>query len=178
MPHWEASTWIASVAVLISILSLGASLWSALISYRGLLHTFESAKRDERVRFLRQRAALLDAINTRRSILDRTRVEIGTIKAIFDAEPHSVKLLLANYSSLFSDYLSTVEREVQQTTARWDEVASWTTGIGIDALIDEEARFRSIHHDAQMARDNAQYMVVEFKEKLALARKYTTHDIP
>jgi hypothetical protein len=175
MEAWDTSTWIAVIAVVVSALGFGTSVWSARVSHRGLAHAREVHEQERRENFERQRSALLEVINASRSTLDRTRVDIGTLKAIFDAEPEPVRALLSNYVSLFTEYLPRVEGGVHQAGALWDEVAEWDTRAGMSALIHHEARYRALLHDDQMVRDHALYMINVFNEKLAQARSYVSN---
>ena len=170
VPNWGTSTWIAVVALIISVLSFATSAWSAWVSHRGLAHTRDAHEQERRDTFERQRLALLEVINISRSTLDRTRVEIGALKAIFDAEPQQVRALLSNYSKLFTEYLPKVEGGVRQAGALWDEVAEWDRSVGTSALIQHEARFRALLHGDQMIREHAEYMINVFNEKLEQAR--------
>lgn len=172
MPPWDTSIWIAVIALGISALGFATSVWSVWVSHRALAHTCEVHEQERRESFERQRTALLEVINTSRSTLDRTRVDIGTLKAIFDAEPEPVRALLSNFSSLFTEYLPKVEGGVRQAGALWAEVAEWDPRTGTSALIHHEARFRALLHDDQMVRDHALYMINVFKEKLELARSH------
>jgi len=171
---WDTSTWIAVIALGLSVLSFVVSVWSAWVSHRGLAHTRDAYEQERRESFERQRSSLLEVINTSRSTLDRTRVEIGTLKAIFDAEPQPVRALLSNYSSLFTEYLPKVEGGVHQAGALWDEVAEWDPSTGMSALILHEARFRALLHDDQMVREHALYMINELRQKLEQARSYVS----
>ena len=104
--------------------------------------------------------------------LDRTRVEIGTLKAIFDAEPQPVQALLSNFTSLFTEYLPKVEGGVRQAAALWDEVAEWRASTGLDTLIHHEARYRALLREDEMVRDSALYMINVFNDKLEKAREH------
>lgn len=174
MEGWETSTWIAIIALMVSVFGFVTSVWSAWVSHRGLAHTRDAYEQDRRESFERQRAVLLEVINTSRGTLDRTRVDIGTLKAIFDAEPEPVRALLSNYQSLFTEYLPRVQGGVNQAGALWDEVAEWDPRTGMSALIHHEARYRALLHDDQMVRDHALYMINVFKEKLQLARDHVS----
>jgi hypothetical protein len=174
MSNWDTSTWIAVVALAISVLSFATSVWSAWVSDRTLTHTRKVYAQERRENFMRQRSELLEVINTSRSTLDRTRVEIGTLKAIFDAEPQPVRSLLSNYISLFSEYLPKIECGVRQASMLWEEVAEWDESTGTSALMHHEAKFRALLHENQMVYEHALYMINVFNEKLEQARSYVS----
>lgn len=174
MDTWDTPTWIAVVALVVSAFGFLISVWSAWVSHRALVHTRDAYEEERRESFERQRSTLLEVINTSRSTLDRTRVDIGTLKAIFDAEPEPVRALLSNYVSLFNDYLPRVEGGVHQAGSLWDAVAEWDQRTGMSALIQHEARYRALLHVDQMVRESALYMITVFKEKLEQARVFAS----
>jgi len=172
MTETDSSTGIAIAALIVSGLSLAAALWSSWVSHRALRHTREAYENERRETFERERATLLEVINTSRSTLDRARVEIGAAKAVFDAESQPVQVLLSSYRSLFDEYLPRVEAGVRQATALWDEVAAWDSSRGHGALIQHQAKFRALLHEDQMAYEQAVFMVNELRGKLDDARRY------
>jgi hypothetical protein len=174
MPDWDTSTWIAVIALGVSVLSFVTSAWSSWVSHRGLTHARQAYEQGRHESFEKQRSSLLEVINTSRSTLDRTRIEIGTLKAIFDAEPQTVQTMLSNYTALFAEYLPRVEAGVRQAASLWDEVADWNESTGISALVHHEARYRALLHEDQMAHEHALYLIAVFKEKLDEARRFVS----
>lgn len=174
MPDWDTSTWIAVIALSVSVLSFVISALSAWVSHCGLTLARQAYEQERHENFEKQRSSLLEVINTSRSTLDRTRIEIGTLKAIFGAEPQPVQTLLSNYTALFTEYLPRVEAGVRQAASLWDEVADWDESTGITALVHHEARYRALLHEDQMAHENALYLIAVFKEKLEDARRYVS----
>jgi hypothetical protein len=59
-----------------------------------------------------------------RRFLDKTRIEIGTLRADFDAEKQPVKVVMAGYTNLFTDYLPKVEASIAQLDVLWKDVSS------------------------------------------------------
>ena len=94
--------------------------------------------------FEKERSELLEVINTSRSILDKTRIEIGTLKAQFDSESARVQSLLVNYTDLLTEFLPRVEAGVIQATTLWNEVAEWSFKTGINAMVAHQSRFRAL----------------------------------
>jgi hypothetical protein len=168
---WDTATWISAGALLVSALSILVASWAAWISHRALGHSHAIDQRERRTSFQRERAQLLDLVNASRSVLDRTRIEIAALKATFDAESEPVRILLGNYTSLFTEYLPRIEAGVRQATALWDEVAGWNEGTDVDAIIQMQAKIRALLHEDQVAHDQGLYLVGVFREKLALARE-------
>lgn len=161
---------IAWIALGISVLSFGTSVWSAWISHRSYNHAKSVHDTEQELAFEKERSELLEVINTSRSILDKTRIEIGTLKAQFDAEPARVQALLVNYTDLFTEFLPRVEAGVSQATAIWNEVAEWSFKTGINAMVAHQSRFRALIHEDQTAHESALYCIGVFKEKLDRAK--------
>ena len=175
MNSWDTTTWVSILALVVSCLSFLAALWAACVSHRTLAHAREVHSENQSIVFERERSELLEVINTSRMLLENTRIRIGTLKARFDAAPQPVKALLANYTSLFSDYLPRIEAGSRQCHALWDEVAGWDDEKGIHALVHHQAKFRKLVGDDQIAHDSGIFMVEVFEEKMAKATSYVTH---
>ena len=82
----DLPTEISIVALLISIGSLGVTVWATKLSKKSLNHAIDIQVKGEEKEFERLRTELLMQIADSRRLLDKTRVEIGTLKADFDAE--------------------------------------------------------------------------------------------
>jgi hypothetical protein len=168
---------IALIALVISICGFLVSIWSAVISHKALNHNRNSYEEQQKIAFERERSQLLEIFNDSRKLLDQTRIEIGALKAQFDAEPETVKALLVNYTNLFSEYLPTIERGLLQNSLLWDEVAGWKESTGIQALVHHQAKFKALVHNDQVAHDQGLYCVNVFKAKLKLAKEKVAFDL-
>jgi len=115
---WDSSTWISVLALAMSGLSFLAAAWAAWVSHRALRHAENVHHEDRRIAFERERSQLLEIINNSRSLLDKTRIRIGELKADFDAAPQPAQVLMHNYTSLFTEYLPRVEAGVRQAKQR------------------------------------------------------------
>jgi hypothetical protein len=166
---------ISITAVLISLGSLGVTIWATRISKRSLDHAIEVQVSMEEKEFDRLRADLLMQIADNRRILDKTRIEIGTIKANFDAEPQPVQVIMSNYTNLFSQYLPKVEASIQQLDALWQDVSGWSNEKAHKELMDAKAvLYRSLKDD-EVVYDSGIYMMNEFKTKLEMAKEHVAH---
>jgi hypothetical protein len=174
----EDQTLIAWLALGISALGFVTSIWSAWVSHRSYSHSRLAHEEEKRLAFEKERSELLEIINSSRKILDKTRIEIGTLKAQFEAEPQEIQALMVNYTNLFTEYLPKVEGGVRQATALWDEVAEWSPETSIYAMVMHQARFRALIHDDQTAHESALYCIGVFKEKLELAKKVVNERQP
>ena len=109
----DQTTLLALIALVVSVCGFLVSIWSAVISHKALNHNRNSYEEQQRIAFERERSQLLEIFNDSRKLLDKTRIEIGALKAQFDAEPETVKALLVElhricfqniYQSLKEDY--------------------------------------------------------------------------
>lgn len=172
MASWDTSTWVSVLALTVSGLSLFAAVWAAWVSHRTLKHAQDVHAADRRIAFERERAQLLEVINQSRSILDKTRIHIGALKANFDAAPQPAQALMHRYTSLFTEYLPRIEAGIRQANALWDEVAEWDQQNGIEALVWHQAKFRALLRGDQVAHDQAVVLVETFEKKFAMALDY------
>ncbi len=166
----DTSIVIAIIAVAISIGSFAVSIWATRISKKSLDHATNVQEEADRREFDRVRAELLNSIADCRAVLDRTRIEIGTLQANFLAEPTAVQSLMANYTSLFSEYLPNVESALRGTDELWREVAQWEPAKSHKELMDARAvLYRSLQDD-KSAYENGMYLVSRFTAQLEIAR--------
>ena len=170
----DLPTGISIVALLVSIGSLGITVWATKLSKSSLDHAIDVQQKGEEKEFERLRAELLMQVADSRRLLDKTRIEIGTIKADFDAEPQPVQVLMRNYTNLFTDYLPKVEASIAQLDALWKEVSGWSKEKSHRELMDTKAvLYRSLKDD-EVVYDSGIYMVNVFKAKLEMAKQYVS----
>ena len=166
---------LSIIAVLISLGSFGVTIWATRISKRSLDHAIDMRESMEKKEFERLRAELLMQIADSWRVLDKTRIEIGTIKANFDAEPQSVQVIMSNYTNLFTEYLPKVEGSIRQLDSLWQDVAGWSSEKTHKELMDAKAvLYRSLKGD-EVVYDSGIYMVNVFKTKLEMAQEHVTH---
>lgn len=177
MSSWDTTTWIAIWALFVSVLSFFAAAWAAWVSHRALVHTRRAHDEERRITIERERSQLLEILNSSMSTLDKARIEIGALKAEFDAAPQSVQVLLKNYTQLFTEYLPRIESGARQAAALWNEVAAWDPETGIHALVQHQSRFRALLHEDQVAYEQGLHLVGRFREKLEMAREYVSQAV-
>ena len=167
----DLPTIVSCVALIVSIGSLGVTMWATQISSRALEHAIGVQQRSEEKEFERLRTELLNQISDSRAVLDKTRIEIGTLQANFQAEPRQVQGLMANYTSLFTEYLPKVHMSIQQLDALWTEVSGWGKEKGHRELMEARAvLYRSLKDD-EVVQDSGIYLANVFKAKLELAKQ-------
>lgn len=163
--------WVSLLALVVSALSFFAAAWAAWVSHRTLNHAQRVHFEDRRISFERERSELLEIITTSRSLLDQTRIKIGTLKANFDASPQPVQRLMQSYTNLFTEYYPRIAAGVRQAEMLWNEVADWHRDTEIEGLVRHQARFRALLHEDQVAHDQGVFMVEIFEAKFAEATK-------
>jgi hypothetical protein len=172
MAALDTATWISLLALVVSGLSFLAAMWAAWVSHRTLVHAKETHEEEQVLAFERERSELLSVISQSRTLLEQTRIRIGTLKARFDAAPQPAQTILQNYTNLFTEYLPRVEAGVRQCNASWSEVASWGETTGVQALLRHQARMRAAVHDDQIAHDQGVFLVDTFEEKFNEVLRY------
>lgn len=167
----DSSTWLSIIAIVVSALSFFAAAWAAWVSKMTLDHAKAVHQDDRRIAFERERSNLLEIINTSRSLLDKTRIRIGTLKANFEASPEYLRVHMQPYTSLFTDYYPRIEQSVRQAGMLWDEVAEWDLDTGVHGLVRHKAKFCALLHEDQVAHDQGLFLVGIFEQEFERAYK-------
>ena len=162
---------ISIIALLISIGGLAVTFWATRISRRSLEHAINVQKHSDLKEFERVRTELLNQISDNRSILDKTRIEIGTLQANFQAEPDLVQTLMANFIGLFSQFLPKVEQTIRQCDELWSDVSGWSSDKGHSDLMQARAVLYRALKDDEAVQESGIYLVNRFKMKLELAKQ-------
>lgn len=171
----DTATTVSLGAVFVSIASLSVTLWATRLSNKSLNHAIEIQKKNEEKEFERLRTELLMQIADSRRLMDKTRIEIGTLKADFDAEPQPIKMIMKNYTNLFTDYFPRVEASVNQLDILWKDVSGWSKKKSYRELMDAKAvLYRSLKDD-EVVYDVAIYLINVFKAQLEVARQKIAH---
>ncbi|MDP2046791.1 MAG: hypothetical protein Q8L00_11335 [Deltaproteobacteria bacterium] len=167
----ELATTISLGAILVSLGSLIVTIWATRLSYKSLNHAIEIQEKGEEKEFERLRVELLTQIADDRRLLDKTRIEIGTLKADFDAEPQPIQVMMRNYTNLFTVYLPKIEASIKQKDIIWKEVSCLSKDKSYRELMDAKAvLYRSLKDD-EVVYDSGIYMINEFKAQLEVARQ-------
>lgn len=168
----ENSTFISLLAVIVGLGSLLAARSSARTSHRALEHAIKEHAKAERKEHERAKADLLCQITDSRAILEDVRLEIGTEKAEFGAQPKIVRDRLRSYeSSLFNEYYGRLQEAVRQLDVLWDDVATWTHEKPYEDLVHARAVLYRCRTDNETARSSGMYMLAEYRERLEQARE-------
>jgi hypothetical protein len=106
-----------------------------------------------------------------RRVLDKTRIEIGTLKVDFYAEAQLIQVIMRDYTNLFTNYLPRVEASINQLDILWKEVSGWSKDKSYRELMDAKAvLYRSLKDD-EVVYDSGIYKINEFKAQLEVARQ-------
>lgn len=169
----ETTLAISIIALLISLGSFGVTILATRLSKKSLDHALKSYNINEEKEFERVRGEILMQIADNRRLLDKTRIEIGTLEANFEIEKQPVKVIMGKYTNLFSEYLPTIVEGIEQLDNEWEDVSSWTNETDHRTLIETKSRLYRALKDFEVAYDSGMYMINEFNEKLKLANEYT-----
>ncbi len=172
----ETATLIALGAVVVSLIGFGVSYWATRLSKTSLDHAFEVHNYATQRDFGRDRAELLQQISEQRRRYEEIRIEIGTLKANFDAEKQPVQTLLENLgNSLFDILLPVIEKETEGLDTLWLEMSALESSDHPNWDLLLKAKSTLYHFDgSQTAYQSAKNMIAEFTEKLDLARGYVS----
>lgn len=174
MDNWDTSTWVAVIALVVSVLSLVAAIWASYVGHQSLAHARATYDEQLSISFARERAQLLQLISQNQAVLQKTRITVGALKEKFEAAPQPAQALLHNFTGLFTEYLPRLEGSIRQCTALWHEVSEWDQRRGIHALVHHQARYRALMEDDLIAHDQGLIMVGIVEEKLAKALEHVS----
>lgn len=162
---------LSTIAIVAAIGSVVVTIWATRISKKSLQHAIDVQVRIDQKEFERLRSELLNQISDSRSILNKTRIEIGTLQANFQAEPSIVQDRMRKYISLFTDYLPKIEKSIQQCDQQWNEVSNWSMEETNSKLMQAKAIFYRCLKDDEVVQESGLYAVNVFKTKLELAKQ-------
>jgi hypothetical protein len=148
--------------------------WATRISKKSLDHSIEIQKRSDSKDFVAVKTEVLQRLSDDRSILEKTRIEIGALKADFEAEPQPVQTLMSRHTNLFTEYLPAIERSIRQLDELWDQTSKWGKEKDYSDLVHHKAFLYKCMKDDEIAGETGLYLVKEFKEKLRLAKEYAS----
>lgn len=167
---------ISIVALIISVGGLAVTLWATRISKRALEHAISVQEHSDLKEFERGRTELLNQISDSRAMLDKTRIEIGTLQANFQVEPPAVQNLMANFIGLFSQFLPKIEQAVRQCDELWTDVSGWSSDKGHSDLMQARAVLYRCLKDDEAVQESGLYLVNRFKMHLELAKQQVRAD--
>ena len=158
------------MALAVSAAGFGVSVWATQISKRSFKLATKIKEESDAREFDRVRADLLDQIPDSRAVLDRARIEIGTLEADFRVEAPALQKLMAGYTGLFSEYLPKIEASIRQCDDLWREVSQWDSEKSHAELMVARAVLHRSFQDEKIAHETAIYLVNRFTAKLEAAR--------
>lgn len=170
----DTATIFSIIALIVSIGSFGVTWWATRISKKSLDHSIEIQKRSDKKDFMMVKAEVLQRLSDDRSVLEKTRIEIGALKVDFEAEPQPVQMLMSKHTNLFTEFLPAIERSIRQLDELWDKASKWGEEKDITDLIHDKAFYYKCMKDDEIAGETGLFLVKEFNEKLRLAREYAS----
>ena len=159
------SDWIAGGALAVSLISL-------YLSNKSLKNSKVATEASQAIRTAEAKSELLAILSECRAVLNRTRIDIGALKAIYDNEKQPVQVLLQNFISLFTEYLPTVETALAQVEADWKSVQSWANEISVSDILRRKSDFQDNLKDYENAHEQAVRLIEEFRHVFAKATRY------
>lgn len=162
-----------TVSDTVAFFALLISLGSFYISKRSLDFAIEMQKATERKLIENEKAELLKQISNNKSVLNNARIEIGALQADFGIEPQPVKMLMGNYTNIFSEFLPSIERMISRLEDDYTKLAHWPGEISYSDIMRTKAMFHEDLKQFEISHNQAIQCIAIFKEKLKLAKDYT-----
>jgi hypothetical protein len=157
--------------------ALVVSVISLYLSKRSFEYSRSATETSQNIRAAEAKTELLALLSECRSVLNRTRIDIGALKAIYDTESQSVHALMVNYVSLFTEYLPRIEAALEQVETDWAAVQSWTNEIGTADLLRRQSEYHDGLKSFQNAHEQSVHMIEKFRIVLAEAKRFTNSEI-
>lgn len=174
MQDWNVSTWIALLALVVSLLSFVAAAWASYIGHQSLAHARKTYDEQLSLSFERERSQLLQLISQNQSVFEKNRLRVSTLQARINASPQPVRELLHREVDLLTGYLPQLDGAIRQCSSLWHEAAEWNQTKGIHALVHHQARYRALMEEDQVVHQQGLVMVDATEDKLAKAHVYVS----
>lgn len=164
--------WTAFSAFLFSLLSLIWARKSVKISQAALNESTSNNLRVAESEIEQKRLELLKEISNEHEMIQRALVDMGMLKADYDACPELVKNLMGERASIFTNYMPLLENYKSEVEARHTGAITWKSESGVSQfyilLGEQDAAFKN----TKFSIDCYAGVVSEFREKLELAQNY------
>lgn len=154
----------------VALFALLISFGSFYISKTSLDFAIEMQKSTERKLIENEKAELLKQISNNKSILNNARIEIGVLQADFGIEPQPVKMLMENYTNIFSNFLPSIERMISILEGDYTKLSNWPGEISYSDIMRSKAVFYEDLKQFETSHIQAIQCIAIFKEKLNLAK--------
>lgn len=111
-------------------------------------------------------------LSDNKSILNKARIEIGALKADFDAESQPVKTLMSKYTDLFTSFLPKIEDAISYLEEMHEKIHNWKGNISRKDIMRYKAEYYEDKKGFEISLDSAIACTAIFKEKLVQAKQY------
>lgn len=157
---------------IIALFALLISCGSFYISKRSLDFAIEMQKTTEKKLIENEKAELLKQISNNKFLLNNARIEIGVLQADFGIEPQPVKMLMGNYTNIFSEFLPSIEKMISRLEGDYANLANWPGEISYSDIMRNKALFHEDSKQFETSHEQAIQCIAIFKEKLKQAKDY------
>lgn len=162
----ESSDYIAAFALLISLGSL-------YLSKKSFDHTKLSQKNAESQLIENEKTKLLQLLSNNKSLLNKARIEIGALKADFEIESQPIKIIMTQYTNLFTEFLPKIEDAMAYIDNHYNDIVKWRGDISYTSIMRSKAACHEALKDFEISHEQAVKCIEIFKEKLQMAKEYT-----
>ncbi len=156
----------------IAIFALVISFGSLYINKIALDNAKEIQKDAEKKLIENEKINLLKQISDNKSILNKTRIEIGALRANFEIEPQPVKVIMRQFTNIFTESLPSIEDVISYLEDTYNNITNWRGEMSYSDILHTKASYHEDLKQFEISHEQAIQCIAIFKEKLKLAKEH------
>lgn len=160
--------WVSVLALVLSVISLGISAWSAWVGSRALSHDKATHFESRWIAFSSAKSAFLVEIEEAKKHQEQVKREIERCLASIASQEDSLRLSFTEDVALLVANANRMAMGLRQAESLWSEVFEWREKTGPSALAHHQPRFRALLAADIATADGARRMVVSTQSRLDL----------
>lgn len=161
-------TWVSILALVLSVISLGVSAWSAWVGSRALSHEKTAHFESRWIAFSAARSAFLVEIEDAKTRQEQVKQDIELCLASIASQDDALRLSFKEDAALLLANANRMAMGLRQAESLWSEVFEWNEKTGPSALAHHQPRFRALLAADLATADGAERMVAAIQSRLAL----------
>jgi len=156
----------------LAVLALVISLGSLLVNKKALDNAKSAQESADDKLIESEKSEILKQISDNKSVLNKARVEIGALKANFNIESQPVQEMMTNFTSLFTDNLPTIEKEIFLLETDYATIINLQEKLSYSDVVEYKATCYERFKQCEIGNEQAMQCIKIFKEKLKLAQAH------
>lgn len=161
----EASDYFAAFALIFT----AGSFW---ITRKALQHAKDTQKSSEKNLIEYEKTEILRQISENKSILNKSRIEIGALQENFNIEPQPVKELMKNFTSIFTESMPSIEYAISCLETDHEKFNNWHGNLNYTDIMRAKAAFHEELKQFEISHEQTIKCIAIFEEKLKEAKNY------